>query len=94
MILTDMNLTFPESYTVLTGLIDVCLRGNLFCFDSSFTLKWKELLFVLFCFFSLGLKKSLLEKPSELMSHSSSFLSLTGFSVNQVSKVKNLALCF
>ncbi|XP_031240692.1 protein SMG7 isoform X9 [Mastomys coucha] len=28
-------------------------------------------------------EKSLLEKPSELMSHSSSFLSLTGFSVNQ-----------
>lgn len=94
MILTDMNLTFPKSYTVLTGLIDVCLRGNLFCFDSSFTLKWKESLFVCFGFFFLGLKKSLLEKPSELMSHSSSFLSLTGFSVNQVSKVKNFALCF
>nr|XP_048287028.1 nonsense-mediated mRNA decay factor SMG7 isoform X1 [Myodes glareolus]XP_048287029.1 nonsense-mediated mRNA decay factor SMG7 isoform X1 [Myodes glareolus] len=30
-----------------------------------------------------SLFKSLLEKPSELMSHSSSFLSLTGFSVNQ-----------
>ncbi|XP_063469877.1 nonsense-mediated mRNA decay factor SMG7 isoform X23 [Symphalangus syndactylus] len=28
-------------------------------------------------------EKSLLEKPSELMSHSSSFLSLTGFSLNQ-----------
>nr|XP_008520039.1 PREDICTED: protein SMG7 isoform X5 [Equus przewalskii]XP_023496465.1 protein SMG7 isoform X8 [Equus caballus] len=28
-------------------------------------------------------QKSLLEKPSELMSHSSSFLSLTGFSLNQ-----------
>ncbi|XP_041518458.1 protein SMG7 isoform X5 [Microtus oregoni] len=28
-------------------------------------------------------EKSLLEKPSDLMSHSSSFLSLTGFSVNQ-----------
>ncbi|XP_036058040.1 protein SMG7 isoform X3 [Onychomys torridus] len=31
----------------------------------------------------MPLEKSLLEKPSELMSHSSSFLSLTGFSVNQ-----------
>ncbi|KAM9212535.1 nonsense-mediated mRNA decay factor SMG7 isoform 1-T1 [Dugong dugon] len=30
-----------------------------------------------------SLFKSLLEKPSELMSHSSSFLSLTGFSLNQ-----------
>ncbi|XP_027466118.1 protein SMG7 isoform X8 [Zalophus californianus] len=30
-----------------------------------------------------NLFKSLLEKPSELMSHSSSFLSLTGFSLNQ-----------
>lgn len=59
MILTDMNLTFPESYTVLTGLIDVCLRGNLFCFDSSFTLKWKELLFVLVFFFSPGTKEIL-----------------------------------
>ncbi|XP_064450274.1 nonsense-mediated mRNA decay factor SMG7 isoform X7 [Mirounga angustirostris] len=29
-------------------------------------------------------EKSLLEKPSELMSHSSSFLSLTGFSLNQI----------
>lgn len=43
MILTDMNLTFPESYTVHTGLIVV-----IFCFDNPFTLKWKESLFVLF----------------------------------------------
>lgn len=37
-------------------------------------------------FFSGSVKKSLLEKPSELMSHSPSFLSLTGFSLNQVRK--------
>uniref|UniRef100_A0A8C5RD64 SMG7 nonsense mediated mRNA decay factor n=1 Tax=Laticauda laticaudata TaxID=8630 RepID=A0A8C5RD64_LATLA len=31
----------------------------------------------------MGFEKSLLEKPSDLMSHSPSFLSLTGFSLNQ-----------
>ncbi|XP_006872600.1 PREDICTED: protein SMG7 isoform X3 [Chrysochloris asiatica] len=31
----------------------------------------------------MSFEKSLLEKPTELMSHSSSFLSLTGFSLNQ-----------
>lgn len=43
--------------------------------------------------FSGTVKKSLLEKPSELMSHSSSFLSLTGFSLNQVGKQGRILLC-
>lgn len=40
--------------------------------------------------FSGFLKKSLLEKPSDLMSQSPSFLSLTGFSLNQVIHYKDL----
>ncbi|KAG8132813.1 hypothetical protein E2320_010631 [Naja naja] len=66
----------PDLYPALLGPLASLPGRSLFVCDLQVSNK-------LYCSLSLILKKSLLEKPSDLMSQSPSFLSLTGFSLNQ-----------